>query len=309
MTRPDLSRALERPPGSPDTGPGAAVDRGADRERLVQLAAEFESMLMLEMIKQMRQSLLGDDEREAGLGADTFTSTIDTELAGHLARAGGLGLQQMMVGAWDRQHGDAPAPGHTAPVRSLGIAPALAAAAYERTAVPVAPPTTPISATRTDAGAPVSAARSPGVNGTTAAREPERSLHLDMQARVSSPYGWRHDPFHGHARFHGGIDLAAREGTPVPSAAGGTVVTAGEQGAYGLTVVVRHPGGYESRYAHLSGIDVSVGETIGKGTVVGKVGTTGRSTAPHLHFEVTRGGQRIDPGQFVRNLTSDTKGQ
>jgi murein DD-endopeptidase MepM/ murein hydrolase activator NlpD len=130
-----------------------------------------------------------------------------------------------------------------------------------------------------------------------------------MAGRVSSTYGWRSDPFRGQAKFHGGIDLAARYGTGVPAAAGGTVTTAEEQGSYGLTVVVRHPNGFESRYAHLSALGVQAGETVAQGQHVGRVGSTGRSTGPHLHFEVTQAGRRVDPEQFVRNLTSDIKGQ
>lgn len=236
-------------------------------------------MLMLEMIKQMRQSMLGDDSDDEGLGADTFSSTIDSELARHLARAGGMGLQGGMLEAWDRQHGTGGS------VRNLPGA------------LPVAPAAT-ASASRTDA-APLRA-------DTT---EAEPALRLEMDGRISSKYGWRQDPFLGRSRFHGGIDLAARYGTEVPAAADGTVVTAGEQGGYGLTVVVRHAGGYETRYAHLSSLDVAPGDSVGQGALLGRVGSTGRSTAPHLHFEVTRRGERVDPDRFVRNLTGDTKGQ
>jgi flagellar protein FlgJ len=137
----------------------------------------------------------------------------------------------------------------------------------------------------------------------------ESALSLEMTGRVSSAYGWRSDPFRGQAKFHGGIDLAAKYGTEVPAAAAGTVVSAGDQGGYGLTVVVRHPNGFESRYAHLSSLAVREGDTVGQGQQVGRVGSTGRSTGPHLHFEVTQAGRRVDPERFVRNLTSDIKGQ
>ena len=87
------------------------------------------------------------------------------------------------------------------------------------------------------------------------------------------------------------------------------MVTAEAQGSYGLTVVVRHEGGFETRYAHLASLDVKAGQAVSQGQQVGRVGSTGRSTGPHLHFEVTQAGRRVDPEQFVRNLTSDTKGQ
>ena len=145
-------------------------------------------------------------------------------------------------------------------------------------------------------------------HGATAAGG-DTQISLEMRGRVSSAYGWRSDPFKGHAKFHGGIDLAARYGTEVPAAAGGTVISAGEQGGYGLSVVVRHPNGYESRYAHLSSLSVRDGDVVTRGQQVGRVGSTGRSTSPHLHFEVTQAGRRVDPERFVRNLTSDIKGQ
>lgn len=287
-----------------------APEGGSDRDRLAQLAAEFESTLMLEMIKQMRQSLLGDTQEDEGLGASTFRSTIDSELASHLARAGGLGLQQILTDAFDRQHGGVQSPAVSTPgLVTTGVGPQV-----RRTAD--APPTAGVQSTglrpavrAASPAASVSAHRSTTVSEPAAADGHGAHLSLDMGARVSSTYGLRRDPFSGRAKFHGGIDLAAPYGRAVPSAAGGTVVTAGEQGGYGLTVVVRHTGGYESRYAHLSSIDVSVGDQIAKGTQVGRVGSTGRSTAPHLHFEVTNAGERVDPERFVRNLTSDIKGQ
>lgn len=298
----DTPSSITFPAAGPDRL--TALDRGgagtgAEREQLGELAAQFESMLMLEMIKQMRKSLLDEQAEGEGLGNETYSSTIDSELAMHLARAGGLGLTPTMVEAWERQQ-QAVRPG-TALARTGGIAlPASNAVA--------AVPTTP--APMVSVNRPVAAA-TPAVSAaapTTSGRH-ESALSLEMSARVSSAYGWRNDPIKGRAKFHGGIDLAARYGTEVPAAAAGTVVSAGEQGGYGLTVVVRHQNGFESRYAHLASLDVQAGDRVTQGQQVGRVGTTGRSTGPHLHFEVTQAGRRVDPERFVRNLTSDIKGQ
>lgn len=260
----------------------------AEKAKLGELAAQFESMLMLEMIKQMRKSLLDEESEGEGLGKDTYSSTIDGELALHLAKAGGIGLTPMMVEAWERQQS--------------AVAPGSIVKPSEGRALPVEA----VTARPTAATVAVSAIRQglPELD-----RAPDSTLSLEMTGRVSSGYGWRSDPLKGQTKFHGGIDLAARYGTQVPAAAGGTVVTADEQGGYGLTVVVRHPNGFESRYAHLSSLDVKAGETVAQGQPLGRVGSTGRSTGPHLHFEVTQAGRRVDPEQFVRNLTSDTKGQ
>ena len=286
------STALTLPPPAADrlttrdTGARSGPTPGAERAKLAELAAQFESMLMLEMIKQMRRSLLDDGEQEAGLGNETYSSTIDSELAQHLARAGGLGLQPTMLEAWDRQTATGSVAAAT-PRSAPGVSAAPAA---------VAPPA--VSVVR----------RSSAVLATA----PDGGVHapsLEMAARVSSGYGWRADPIKGTGKFHGGIDLAASYGTDVPAAAEGTVAVADEQGAYGLTVVVRHASGYETRYAHLSSLGVRPGDAVARGQMVGRVGSTGRSTGPHLHFEVTQAGRRVDPERFVSNLTSDTKGQ
>jgi murein DD-endopeptidase MepM/ murein hydrolase activator NlpD len=263
----------------------------AEREKLGELAAQFESMLMLEMIKQMRKSLLDDGGEGDGLGKETYSSTIDQELALHLAKAGGIGLAPTLVDAWQRQQGAVapgsivtPAAGRAMPVGSPALLPTTSAAA--------------VSDSRQVAPVPQAPAGSA-----------DGGLSLEMAGRVSSAYGWRNDPLKGQTKFHGGIDLAARYGTEVPAAASGTVVTAEAQGGYGLTVVLRHADGIETRYAHLASLDVKAGDVVSQGQHVGRVGSTGRSTGPHLHFEVTQAGRRVDPEQFVRNLTSDTKGQ
>ncbi len=100
-------------------------------------------------------------------------------------------------------------------------------------------------------------------------------------------------------RMHSGIDIAAPVGTPVGASAAGTVVAAGNQGAYGLTVIIDHGDGFATLYAHLSTISVSSGQRVSRGTVVGAVGMTGNSTGPHLHFEIRYGGSPVDPMAYL----------
>ncbi len=100
-------------------------------------------------------------------------------------------------------------------------------------------------------------------------------------------------------RMHSGIDIAAPVGTPVGASAAGTVVAAGNQGAYGLTVIIDHGDGFATLYAHLSTISVSSGQRVSRGTVVGAVGMTGNSTGPHLHFEIRYGGSPVDPIAYL----------
>jgi murein DD-endopeptidase MepM/ murein hydrolase activator NlpD len=122
---------------------------------------------------------------------------------------------------------------------------------------------------------------------------------LPVAGRPSSGYGLRADPIHGSTVNHPGFDLAATTGTEVAAAARGTVVHAGPAGTYGNLVTVRHDNGFETRYAHLSEVGVKVGDLVEAGAELGKVGTTGYSTGPHLHFEVRRDGQPIDPAPLL----------
>jgi murein DD-endopeptidase MepM/ murein hydrolase activator NlpD len=115
------------------------------------------------------------------------------------------------------------------------------------------------------------------------------------KSRVSSGFGPRVDPLHGAGGYHTGLDLAAPTGTPVVAAAAGTVVRAGDAGGYGQLIVLRHADGSETRYAHLSAIGVEVGAQVARGQAIGAVGSTGRSTGPHLHFELRRDGHAVDP--------------
>jgi murein DD-endopeptidase MepM/ murein hydrolase activator NlpD len=109
---------------------------------------------------------------------------------------------------------------------------------------------------------------------------------LAMPARITSVFGWRVHPVTGNTRMHSGTDLGAPLGTPVLAAYPGEVAVADSLGGYGLTVILRHEQGtQESRYAHLSEIFVKPGDTVEQGAVIGRVGSTGLSTGPHLHFE------------------------
>lgn len=113
---------------------------------------------------------------------------------------------------------------------------------------------------------------------------------------VSSPYGWRSSPFNtGKRSFHTGIDLAISSGTPIYAASSGTVISTGYNAVYGNYVKVQHTGGYQTLYAHMSSIAAKKGQFVDTYTVIGRVGSTGQSTGPHLHFTLFRYGQTINP--------------
>jgi murein DD-endopeptidase MepM/ murein hydrolase activator NlpD len=112
---------------------------------------------------------------------------------------------------------------------------------------------------------------------------------------ITSPFGWRSNPFGGSPEFHQGLDIAAPTGTTVTAAAGGTVIMAQWYGGYGNYILIDHGGGYSTGYGHLSAIYVAQGQSVTRGQAIGAVGSTGQSTGPHLHFEVRINGKPVDP--------------
>jgi murein DD-endopeptidase MepM/ murein hydrolase activator NlpD len=117
---------------------------------------------------------------------------------------------------------------------------------------------------------------------------------------VSSSFGYRKDPLLGTRAFHSGMDFRAPTGVAVKAAAAGTVTHADWNGGYGRLVEVRHAAGWTSRYAHLSAISVTVGDVVQPGDKIGEVGSSGRSTGPHLHFEVRQSDTPKDPAPFLK---------
>ena len=259
------------------TSPGIALDPSkrpeADRQQIKRLAQEFEAMLMTQMLREMRKSMLDDkDGKEDGFGSDAMTDTADVELGQALSRAGGVGLTDAMLNAFERQikgmtqsAGEVGTTGAPGPTGELG-------------------PTGALGPTG-DSGGP----------GTLNA---QRSFLLDQittAAPVSSKFGWRQDPLTGAAAFHHGVDIAVAYGQDVKAAADGVVSFSGVQNGYGQTVVIDHDGGRQTRYAHLSQEFVRAGDVVAEGQVLGKSGNSGRTTGPHLHFEMLVNGRPVDP--------------
>lgn len=116
----------------------------------------------------------------------------------------------------------------------------------------------------------------------------------------SSNYGWRIDPFSGKQAFHEGVDFMSEVGTPVMAAASGVVVYSANHPQYGNMVEIDHGNGLTSRYAHASALLVKVGDAVLKGQRIALVGSTGRSTGPHLHFEVRQNGAPLNPERFLK---------
>jgi murein DD-endopeptidase MepM/ murein hydrolase activator NlpD len=117
---------------------------------------------------------------------------------------------------------------------------------------------------------------------------------------MSSPFGVRMDPFLHRPAMHTGLDMRGDVGDPVRATASGRVTIAGREGGYGNMVEVEHGGGLATRYGHLSQIDVKIGQHVRIGEVIGRIGSTGRSTGPHLHYETRVDGEAVDPQKFLR---------
>jgi murein DD-endopeptidase MepM/ murein hydrolase activator NlpD len=244
-----------------DTAPqGISLDPSkrtdADRQEIKRLAQQFEAMLMTQMLREMRKSMVdGEEDKDNGFGAEAMTDTADVELGAALSRSGGVGLTDNLLKAFERQ--------------ITGVQDQNPAKAPEAVARP--------SAEQTPATGPLTLSE------------------VTTSAPVSSKFGWRHDPLTGQATFHRGVDIAVAYGHDVKAAADGVVSFAGVQNGYGNTVVIDHEGGRQTRYAHLSQELVHAGDVVNEGQVLGKSGNSGRTTGPHLHFEMLVNGQPVDP--------------
>lgn len=133
----------------------------------------------------------------------------------------------------------------------------------------------------------------------TAAENMPLASPILSRARFNSDYGMRRDPFNGQLAFHSGIDLADNLGTHIYATAAGVVTFAGSKGPYGRMVELDHGGGFRTRYAHLQEIHVEAGDAVKIGHHIGDMGSTGRSTGVHLHYEVLHRGAPVDPLPFI----------
>ncbi len=122
---------------------------------------------------------------------------------------------------------------------------------------------------------------------------------MPVQGWFSHGFGWRKDPWTGEREFHRGIDIVADLGTAIVATADGVISKTARKIDYGKVIDLSHGYGYVTRYAHLSEVLVRPGQRVKRGDVIGRVGSTGRSTGPHLHYEVFRDGRRVNPWKYL----------
>ena len=120
---------------------------------------------------------------------------------------------------------------------------------------------------------------------------------------MSSRYGVRNDPINGRRAWHNGVDFAGPEGSDVVTVAAGIVVFAGTRSGYGEMVEINHGGGFSTRYGHHKELLVNVGDIVKKGQAIGLMGSSGRSTGPHVHFEVYKNGRVVDPSAYIHRAS------
>jgi murein DD-endopeptidase MepM/ murein hydrolase activator NlpD len=237
-------------------------------------ASQLEAFFLRQMLTEAMPSSSSGGALDGGFAGDTFKQMLNEAIADKASAAGGVGIADMMAKQLTKPTAGAAAQSHPS-----------------------------FHALRTSAAAPPSALRAIDSAAPTGAP----SFVMPVAGRPTSGFGMRNDPVHGSAMNHPGFDLAAATGTPVGAAAAGTITHAGPAGTYGNLVIVRHASGYETRYAHLSAVTVKVGEEVAPGQNIGKVGTTGYSTGPHLHFEVRHDGTPIDPEPLLPLNPSRTR--
>jgi murein DD-endopeptidase MepM/ murein hydrolase activator NlpD len=268
------SRLIPVAPGAGARPAEASSD--ALRRQALEVARMFESTLLAQLLRQMRTPVAGDAEDQILGAGGPLGDTLDVELAQALSRAGGFGLSDAIRGALERELGSR--------AGDVSLRP-------ERTAV-----------TEVESRALPSSSGAPR-DGDQA----QPGVPLPLENGISSAFGWRTDPLTKELRFHQGVDLAADHGDRVHAVAPGRVVAAGRQGGYGLTVLVEHPNGLTTRYAHLSRIETAEGAEVTAGQSVGTAGQSGRATGPHLHFEVSQAGRPIDPVAAARRFAAAFK--
>jgi murein DD-endopeptidase MepM/ murein hydrolase activator NlpD len=118
---------------------------------------------------------------------------------------------------------------------------------------------------------------------------------------LTSTFGYRSSPFTGRRELHKGLDIATRSGTPIIAPADGLVVFAGREGGFGNMIIVDHGYGITTRYGHCSSLEVKLGQKVKRGDVIARVGNTGRSTGPHVHYEVAVNGVSVNPSRYILN--------
>ncbi len=259
-----------------------------DREGLKKAAQEMESFFLYMMLKTMRKTIqksdvFGDRKKE-----ETYVEMFDMELTKELAKAGGMGLSPLILSELERKfHGKVGAEkGKINPQERQAKLPVSKEREFDHLF------RLPMAQRLEERGKEAS-------GNEKNEKEKEFFWTSPVSGGISSGFGPRQDPINGTERFHNGVDFAAPEGAEVRAVRPGRVIFVGEKGNFGKVVEILHPDDSVTRYAHNSELLVTQGEAVVSGQVIAAVGSTGRSTGPHLHFELLQEGRTLDPMEFL----------
>lgn len=236
-----------------------------DLEAVKIAAKEMESLFAYELIKAMREA---SQESTKGFGSSVYTTLFDMELARLMAERG-MGFQEMLLkGLNNRQ----------------GLEVSYSQKGFDEI----------------DSFGDIKDSKVNNPSNKPKDLMPGEDLRdLPVNGKISSDFGLRKHPLYGDMRFHHGIDIAAPQGTDIYPVRPGKVIFSGEKNGYGNVVIIDHGDGYTTRYAHNMVNLVSSGDYVSTDTVIAKVGNTGVSTGPHLHFEIRYNDKAIDPVTLV----------
>ena len=278
--------------------------RGRNDPEAVKIAAkEMETLFAYELIKAMRETTGKTSKND--LGGDTYSTMFDMELARLFAERG-IGLREMLLKGMNRI------------IEKSGTRNQEAEISSSPAGNAISPPLPNFGESMVKSGIERTETEEKGEEGGVEKREyetgngdpgmaksgqkddfPARGLNplpfMPVGGRISSPFGMRRHPIFGDNRFHYGVDIAASSGTSVYPIKKGKVTFSGERSGYGKMVIIRHEDGLVSKYAHNKANLVKEGDEVDTNTVIAQVGSTGISTGPHLHFEISYHGEHIDP--------------
>jgi murein DD-endopeptidase MepM/ murein hydrolase activator NlpD len=279
---------------------------------LRQAAEQFEAILLMQLTSALNNS--ADDSEDSLFGSDGGTGLakqmFSEQIAGTMAQSGGIGLADMLMNQFA-----AKTSGAAEKNTKLETAVSAVKDIKEKSAEPANKPAGVDLSKPADsaAGEQVSRLTRPRIVAETAAPAPllggsadvvapvaeSVKFQMPLRGRISSDFGLRFHPIDRVHKFHRGVDIAAPRGTPIGAAADGKVIFAGWNRGYGKTVIIEHPDGRRTRYGHADKLYVEEGDAVQAGQTIGAVGSTGKSTGPHLHFEIIENDRQIDPLDFI----------
>jgi murein DD-endopeptidase MepM/ murein hydrolase activator NlpD len=264
------------------------IGNGSKEEKIKRIALQFEEMLINTLLKEaFKDEEKGDDEEEGlPLSSGSYKDMRTMFLSQYIADSGGLGYRKVI----EKQL-----------LESITDTSAEKSTPAKKETASSAPSPLSLSTVRTITGMP----HFPTPSESRKTASPPGTTATPVEGPISSNYGWRRDPFDGQSRFHSGIDFDVPPNTPVKSFMNGEVTYSGWEKGYGYLVEITHPGGLVTRYGHNSKLNVKEGDSVMAGDVIALSGSTGRSTGPHLHFEVRKGEFSLNPEKFLESVTGE----